>query len=275
MAAGLADVLIELLQLEFVFVRLCVPGAVNAVDVMRGTAWETFPAWLESHLSESGRFSGIEIIPDVDGGPGPCRGIAIPIGVNAEGGVVSRPVIAWAFPRRSTSSSSVWLRIRCDGLSERHPDPRAHQGRSGAPQDPGRAGDHGGRADRRVAAKRGLPPEAQRLTHTGTAALDGVLPEITHSSDQHARLYGFDPERGFPLSKNSGQRVHPEDRAGWTEALKRNQRSRKRQRGFPGRSSRRASSSTSTQSRIPSSPRPGELGELMATVVDVTDRGGA
>ena len=87
-AAGLADVLIELLQLEFVFVRLRIPSAADAVDVMRGTAWKTLPAWLESHLAESGRFSGIEIIPDVDGGPGPCRGVAIPIGVNAEGGVV-------------------------------------------------------------------------------------------------------------------------------------------------------------------------------------------
>ena len=35
-AAGLADTLIELLQLEFVFVRLCVPGVADAVDVMRG-----------------------------------------------------------------------------------------------------------------------------------------------------------------------------------------------------------------------------------------------
>jgi len=87
-AAGLADVLIELLQLDFVFVRLCVPSAADAVDVMRGTAWRTFPAWLESHLADSGRFSGIEIIPDVDGGRGPGRGVGIPIGVNAEGGVV-------------------------------------------------------------------------------------------------------------------------------------------------------------------------------------------
>src|SRR6266404_7633857 len=87
-AEGLADVLIELLQLEFVFVRLCIPRAADAVDVMRGTAWKTFPAWLESHLAQSGPVSVIEMIPDVDGRPGPGRGVAIPIGVNAEGGVV-------------------------------------------------------------------------------------------------------------------------------------------------------------------------------------------
>jgi hypothetical protein len=97
-AAGLADVLIELLPLEFVFVRLCVPSAADAVDVTRGTAWETFPAWLDSHFAESGGFSGIEIIPDVGGRSGPGRGVAIPIGVNAEGGVVIAACGAMGFP---------------------------------------------------------------------------------------------------------------------------------------------------------------------------------
>jgi len=44
------------------------------------------------------RLSGIEIIPDVDGGPGPCRGIVIPVGVNAEGGVVSAACGRIGFP---------------------------------------------------------------------------------------------------------------------------------------------------------------------------------
>jgi signal transduction histidine kinase len=58
-AVGLADALIELLQLDSVFVRLCVPSATGAADVVRGTAWTTFPAWLESHLAENGRLAGI------------------------------------------------------------------------------------------------------------------------------------------------------------------------------------------------------------------------
>src|SRR5580693_6283339 len=97
-AAGLADVLTELLRLDFVFVRLCVPNCADAVDVMRGTAWTTFPAWLESHRGEIGALSGIEIIPGVDGGQGTCRGIAIPIGVNAEGGVVAAASGRAGFP---------------------------------------------------------------------------------------------------------------------------------------------------------------------------------
>src|SRR5260370_11371695 len=61
--------------------------------------------------------------------------------------------------------------------------------------------------------------EAQRLTHTGTAALDGATGEVTHSSDEHSRLYGFIPEQGVPSFEDLRQRVHPEDRARWTKAL--------------------------------------------------------
>jgi GAF domain-containing protein len=97
-AAGLADVLIGLLQLDFVFVRLCVPGVAGAVDATRGEAWKTFPEWLESHLAKSGRLSGTEIIPDVDSGVEACRGVVIPIGVNAEGGVVAAACDRIDFP---------------------------------------------------------------------------------------------------------------------------------------------------------------------------------
>src|SRR6266851_2273759 len=97
-AGGLADALIGLLQLDFVFVRLCDPSVAGAVDVTRGNAWKTFPEWLESYLAKSGRLSGKEIIPDVDGGVEPYRGVVIPIGVNAEGGVVAAACDRTDFP---------------------------------------------------------------------------------------------------------------------------------------------------------------------------------
>lgn len=97
-AAGLADVLIEMLQLDFVFVRLCVPGTEGAVDATRGKAWKTFPEWLEWHLNKSGRLSDKEIIPDVESGAVPCHGIVIPIGVDAEGGVVAAACDRIDFP---------------------------------------------------------------------------------------------------------------------------------------------------------------------------------
>jgi signal transduction histidine kinase len=97
-AAGLADTLLELLRLDFVHVRLRVPGVAGVVDVTRGKGWKTFPGWLESHLAERGRLSGREIIPRVDGDGDPCRGVVIPIGVDAEGGMVATACDRADFP---------------------------------------------------------------------------------------------------------------------------------------------------------------------------------
>ena len=97
-AAGLADTLIGLLRLDFAFVRLCDPSGAGAAEVTRGNAWKGFPQWLERHLAKSGRLSGKEIVPDVGGGLEPCRGVAIPIGVNADGGVVAAACDRTDFP---------------------------------------------------------------------------------------------------------------------------------------------------------------------------------
>ena len=114
--------------------------------------------------------------------------------------------------------------------------------------------------------------EAQRLTHTGTAALDGATGEVTHSSDEHSRLYGFDPEHGVPSFEEFRQRVHPEDRAIWTKAV--------------GRGIKRAAS-VEGEFRVVLPPGPvrhlraivhpvftarGELEEFVGTVVDATER---
>jgi signal transduction histidine kinase len=88
-AAGLADTLQGLLRLDFVYVRLCVPGVAGAVDVTRGNGWKTFPGWLEGHLAACGRLSGREIVSDVNGSGDQYRGVVIPIGVDAEGGMVA------------------------------------------------------------------------------------------------------------------------------------------------------------------------------------------
>lgn len=87
-AAGLADVMTGLLQLDNIFVRLTVPGVPGAAEVTRGKLWKTFPEWLESHLAEKGWLSGKQVISDIGDGVEPCRGVAIPIGVDAEGGVI-------------------------------------------------------------------------------------------------------------------------------------------------------------------------------------------
>lgn len=95
-AAGLADALVALLQLDFAFVRLRRPDG-GAVDVTRGDAWKGFPDWLERQ-SATARFPHRTIIADVGDASEPCRGIAVPIGVDGHGGLVAAARTRSDFP---------------------------------------------------------------------------------------------------------------------------------------------------------------------------------
>jgi PAS domain S-box-containing protein len=53
--------------------------------------------------------------------------------------------------------------------------------------------------------------DAQRLTHTGSWAFNFAAREMLHSSKEHSRLYGFDPDRGLPSFEDFLRRVHPDD----------------------------------------------------------------
>jgi len=53
--------------------------------------------------------------------------------------------------------------------------------------------------------------EAQSLTHTGSWACNLVTRQIFHSSDENARLYGFDPSRGAIPFERFYYSIHPED----------------------------------------------------------------
>ena len=114
--------------------------------------------------------------------------------------------------------------------------------------------------------------EAQRLTHTGAAALNGVTGEVIHSSDEHSRLYGFDPAQGVPSFEEFRQRVHPEDRAAWTESLKTGMKKAATVEGEfrvvpPGEPVKHLRAIVH-----PVFTARGELEEFVGTVVDVTDR---
>src|ERR1700759_562777 len=220
-AAGLADVLTGLLRLDFVFVRLCVPGVDGAVDVTRGNAWKTFPEWLEKHLAESGWFSSMAVIFAVGGGGEPYRGVVIPIGVKGEG-MVAAACDRAGFP---TETDQLLLRLAANHAATAFQSAALVHERMRAEKELRQIRDE---LEMKVAERtaelrtsEAYLSEAQRLTHTGTAALDGMTGEVIHSSDEPSRLYGFDPELGVPSFEEFRQRVHPEDRAGWTEGLKR------------------------------------------------------
>jgi C4-dicarboxylate-specific signal transduction histidine kinase len=61
--------------------------------------------------------------------------------------------------------------------------------------------------------------EAQRLTHAGSWACNLACRQMLHSSAEHSRLHGFDPDAGLPSFEDFHQRVHPEDRRHVVENL--------------------------------------------------------
>jgi PAS domain S-box-containing protein len=54
--------------------------------------------------------------------------------------------------------------------------------------------------------------EAQKLTHTGSCAMNGASREIQYWSEEMFRLFGFDPQEGLPMWDQWLERIHPEDR---------------------------------------------------------------
>src|SRR6266850_4628532 len=97
-AAGLADVLVNSLHLDFAFVRLCDPNGSAAVEIARGNAWEAFPEWLQYHLANNGRLSRREAVRDLGCDTQGGCGIVIPVGVDAEGGLVAAACDSADFP---------------------------------------------------------------------------------------------------------------------------------------------------------------------------------
>jgi PAS domain S-box-containing protein len=272
-AAGLADTLTGLLGLDFVFVRLCVPGVAAEVDVTRGNAWDTFPEWLESHLAESERLFGTETLPAVGNGTGSSRAVVIPIGVKAGGGVVAVASGRAGFP---TEIDQLLLSLAANHAATAFQNACLIHERKRAEEEVRQARDElEARVAERTAKLRRSEDylaEAQRLTHTGTAAMDAATGEITHSSDEHSRLYGFDPARGVPGFDEFRQRVHPRDRAAWTEAL---QRGIRNVEGVDGEFRVVPAEGVLRFLRAivhPVFTASGEVEEFLGTVMDVTER---
>jgi signal transduction histidine kinase len=87
-AAGLADTLLGLLELDFAFVRLTDPSGGAAVEATCGSAWTGFQEWLHDRLSTTAPFLRKEVLSDVGAGSERRSGFAAPVGFNGEGGVV-------------------------------------------------------------------------------------------------------------------------------------------------------------------------------------------
>src|SRR5213596_78214 len=212
-AAGLADVLVGSLHLDFAFVRLCDPNGGAAIDVTRGDAWTAFPVWLQRHLAAVGQWSRKEIIiPDVGGGRERCRGLVIPIGVNADGGLVAVACDRTDFP---TETDQLLLSVAANHAATAFQSARLIHERRRAEGELRQARDELELkvAERTAELRRSEAylAEAQRLSHTGSFGWKVSSGEI-YWSEETCRIFQYD-RTTKPTIELVLQRVHPKDAA--------------------------------------------------------------
>ena len=220
-AAGLVDVLVNALYLDFAFVRLCDPTGGAAVEIARGSAWQAFPEWLQQYLSVNARLSRREIVREIGGGAQRGCGIVIPIGVDAEGGVVAAACDRAGLPTEidqlllSVAANHAATAFRMARLVDDHR--RAEDALRESEQQLRRARDELEMkvADRTAELRRSEAylAEAQRLSHTGSWAFIPATGKHGYWSEEIFRLTGFDPAGGPPRFEEFEQRIHPDDRA--------------------------------------------------------------
>jgi PAS domain S-box-containing protein len=279
-AAGLADVLVNSLYLDFAFVRLCDPNGVAAVEITRGNAWREFSEWLRQYIAVNGRLARREIIRDIDGGAPGGRGIVIPIGIDAEGGLVAAACDHAEFPTEidqlllSVAANHAATAFRTARLIDAHR--RAEAAVHEREQQLRRARDE---LETKVAERtaelqrsEAYLSEAQRLSHTGSWAGIPKTGEHTYWSEEAFRVLGFDPAGRPPRFEELQQRFHPDDRARTTEHFRRAIRDKA---GFdvsyrivhPGGEIREIQSIGH-----PVFGPTGDVVEVVGTVMDVTER---
>src|SRR5438132_3593154 len=211
-AAGLADVLVNALHLDFAFVRLCDPNGGAAVEIARGSGWPAFPEWLQYHLAVNGRLSRREIVHDIGSGAQECRGIVIPIGVNAEGGLVAAACNHADFP---TEIDQLLLSVAANHAATAFRTARVEEAIRASEQQLRKARDE---LETKVAKRtaelqrsEAYLTEAQRLSHTGSFGWD-VSSGKLYWSEETFRI--LECERvDQPTVELVLQRTHPDDRA--------------------------------------------------------------
>ncbi|TLY26565.1 MAG: PAS domain S-box protein [Nitrospirae bacterium] len=203
-AAGLADVLAGSLYLDFAFVRLCDPKGGAPIEMTRGNAWKAFPEWLQRHLAVVGQLSRREIVPDL-GGAEPIRGIVIPIGINAEGGLVAVASNRTDFP---TEIDQLLLSVAANRAATAFQSARLEQELRQA-----RTELEIKVAERTAELRRAATylAEAQRLSHTGSLGWSVSSGEIFWSEETY-HIFEYD-RTAQPTLELVLQRVHPDDRA--------------------------------------------------------------
>ncbi|MCU1298968.1 MAG: domain S-box protein [Acidobacteriaceae bacterium] len=210
-AAGLADVLVGSLHMDFAFVSLCDPKGGASIEVTRGDAWREFPEWLQTHVGGAGQFSCKEIVTDLGGGE-PCRGIVIPIGVNAQGGLVAA---ACSRPNFPSEVDQLLLSVAANHAAAAFQNSRLRNELDAKVAELRQARSE---LEMKVAQRtadlrrsEAYLAEGQRLSHCGSFAWNVDREGIYWSEESH-RIFECD-QTNKPTLDFILQRTHPEDRA--------------------------------------------------------------
>ena len=272
-AAGLADVLVGSLQLDFAFVRLCDPKGGGAIEVSRGHAWKAFPEWLRTHMGRFGQFSSKEIVADL-GGTEPCRGVVIPIGVNAEAGLVAAACARSDFP---SETDQLLLSVAANHAAAAFQNARLRNELDAKVSELGQARiELEMKVSERAAdlqRSEAYLAEAQRLTHIGSWAWN-VRTGGLFWSQEIFRIYDYDPQEIAPTWPQFLERVHPEDRP----QIEQRAKMETTQKGWvDSQADFRIVLPDGTIKHLHSIARPvvdesGALTEVVGTVMDVTKR---
>jgi PAS domain S-box-containing protein len=128
------------------------------------------------------------------------------------------------------------------------------------------------RAEQALRQSEAYLAESERLTHTGSWALDIASDKYVYCSEEDLRIFGFDPQEPLPTREVVFRRIHPEDRKRVEGSLQ---------------SSLREMEDSSTEYRIvlpdgtvkhihairhPVLNETGEVVKLVGTSVDITER---
>jgi PAS domain S-box-containing protein len=225
-AAGLADVLVNSLHLDFAFVRLCDPSGGAAVEIARGSEWPAFPEWLQYHLAVNGRLSRREIVRDIGSSAQRCCGIVIPVGVAAEGGLVAAACDRTDFPTEidqlllsvAANHAATAFRTACVEEAIRESEQQLRRARDELETKV---------AERTAELQRSEAylTEAQRLSHTGSFGWD-VSSGKLYWSEETFRIFECD-RADRPTVEFVLQRTHPDDRARVQQTIDRAAQERK------------------------------------------------
>ena len=270
-AGGLADLLMESSQLDFAFVRLCDPNGGNAVESARGNAPPPLLEALQRPLADGGRLSRNEIVAGIAAGTQGSCGLVIPIGVNADAGIVAaacdRPDFSDEFDSLllSVAANHAAAAFRMALLIDDHLRAEA------ALRDSERQLETKV-AERTAELRRSETylTEAQRLSHTGTWVFTPT--NTVYWSEESYQIWGLDPVQGLPIKEAVWQRIHPDDRDRVDEET---QEAVRRKRDYAGEFRILLPDGTlkyveATGHHVFSAS--GALVEVVATHVDVTER---